>query len=114
MAALGAEIKEALADLTRRGDRLQLALIAKAPAGLREQVAELIDPPNDKKSRQQRGAKGRPTNASKEAAYEVTAVLTEDFGPAYQAWYSLALPVVEQILPDRHTEFRAPRKASIV
>jgi hypothetical protein len=30
-----------------------------------------------------------------------------NFGSEYQAWYSQALPVVEQLLPDRYAEFRA-------
>lgn len=33
-------------------------------------------------------------------------VQEEKFGPSYQRWYSLALRVVEQLLPDRYDEFR--------
>src|SRR5436190_7208596 len=34
-------------------------------------------------------------------------VRDEQFGPSYQRWYSVARRVVEQLLPDRHDEFRA-------
>jgi hypothetical protein len=33
-----------------------------------------------------------------------------DFGSEYQHWYSQALRVVEQLLPDRYNEFRALHK----
>jgi hypothetical protein len=93
------EIASALKALVARGTRLQLRLIADAPAELRHQVADAIDARKSKP-----GAKPKPGDASAEEL--LSEIFAVDFGAEYQAWYSAALPVVRQILPDRYDEFK--------
>ncbi|HEY5214874.1 MAG TPA: hypothetical protein VIJ38_17815 [Acidobacteriaceae bacterium] len=80
--AIRAEIKQLLKDgnlLYRR------ELIATASAEDRKKLADMMakDPNRDKLLKK------------------------PDFGCEYQSWYSKALRVVEQLLPDRYNEFRA-------
>jgi HEPN domain-containing protein len=87
--------------------------MGRAPAEARQQAAELLDPGGkDKASRAEArkataGDKGARTAGKKDNLLDELAVAAKaDFGREYQAWYSQALPVVEQLLPDRYVEFR--------
>lgn len=99
MADPRAKIKEELAELTQRGLMLRSReTLVKATPEQRKKLAEQLD-----------GGKRR--SSPKEATPEVEARINEmfrepDFGPEYQAWYSPALRVIEQLAPDRYAEFR--------
>lgn len=55
-----------------------------------------------------KSAKGKAAATEKGSGTRSPVVkASEDaFGPKYQRWYSVALRVVEQLLPDRYAEFR--------
>jgi hypothetical protein len=89
------------------GDLLKLAEILRSRpeeerAEIAAQIAEQAAPGG---GRGPGDGKGRPSSADQAKA--LLANLEErDFGEEYQRWYSTALRVVEQLLPDRYGEFR--------
>lgn len=90
------EIAKELAELSLAGLQLLAELAAQSPE-LRRGFAEEVK----KKARSGSKAKGK---AKKKAAK--SEVRKGSFGSQYQRWYSQALRVVEQLLPDRYDEFR--------
>jgi hypothetical protein len=93
------DVAAALETLIARGLRLQLRLVVDAPADVRADVANRLDPGGAQKKTTSKTRKG----ADEDSLSEIFAL---NFATEYQAWYSCALPVVRQILPDRHGEFR--------
>jgi hypothetical protein len=93
------DVAAAVGDLVARGRRLQLRLAADAPADVRTEVADRLDPAGVAPKGKARSRKGGVEDM-------VAETFALDFDAEYQAWYSLALRVVEQVLPDRCGEFR--------
>jgi hypothetical protein len=78
-------IREEINRLVANGTRLrERELIAQAPQDQRAKIINLITQDPDRE----------------------ILLKAPNFGNEYQTWYSPALPVVEQLLPDRYDEFR--------
>jgi hypothetical protein len=88
------EIRTRLRELVTDGARLLYSeMRARGSDELRASIEQLGEKPK--------------AAASKKAPRKTTAPdAPVHFGQEYQRWYSLALPVVEQLLPDRYDEFR--------
>src|SRR6185436_13413181 len=99
MASDEREIAKELAELSLTGLQLLAELAAQSPE-LRKGIAE---------EARKRAAEGRTAPKAKGKAKKKAAKTKAgggDFGGQYQRWYSQALRVVEQLLPDRYDEFR--------
>jgi hypothetical protein len=97
------EISSALDDLIARGLRLEIGLIADAPNDVRAAVAQQLE---TQETAPKGAAKTAKRGSRQSAGEDLRDVFELRFEEGYQAWYSLALPVVQQILPDRYAEFR--------
>jgi hypothetical protein len=98
MAGDSREIATELAELSLAGLQLLADLAAQSPE-LRKGIADEIEKRSDEGRPLVKGkAKKRETSKAEESK--------GGFGGQYQRWYSQALRVVEQLLPDRYDEFR--------
>lgn len=97
-------IRSEISRLVRAGSILYGAeLIAHAPDADREKLARALPKINDNLK-----AVSPENPANKDIEASLKELLREpDFASEYQTWYSPALRVVEQLLPDRYDEFRA-------
>lgn len=109
-----------LDDLVKDGEFIWLAEQIRAkPDQARKELEKQLDEAEKaarKLAKEAQGRAGKRQKAKGTAAVEAKSgdgrsllkiVRDEQFGPSYQRWYSLALRVVEQLLPDRDDEFRA-------
>jgi hypothetical protein len=96
-----ATIRAELAALISQGQRLHLVLLVKvAPETL--QVAKKAIA----KSEAKKQSKGEGAEEATPADTLLKELENEGFASSYQHWYSQALRVVKQLLPDRYAEFR--------
>lgn len=99
------EIAGELDQLVQEGGMLRMGEILRSqPAGERSEIAEQVAE-QIAENQEKRGAKDQ--KAPKVSAKALLKYLDgRDFGEEYQRWYSAALRVIEQLLPDRYAEFR--------
>jgi hypothetical protein len=113
------EIANELDRLIKNGEIIWLSELIRAKPGperkkLEEQLqqAEKIarKATRTQKGKSERSKPSKEAGAKAQAENKTQSILKEvqenDFGPSYQHWYSEALSVVEQLLPDRYEEFR--------
>ncbi len=109
-----AAIKEEIARLVKEGTMLRAreALARASPEERREAAAQFAkDEAGSSSGTKKRAPKSASSSGTKVSDDELTSILDNffkkpDFGSEYQEWYSLALRVVEQLLPGRYDEFR--------
>jgi len=107
MSDTSTKIRAELSELIASGSMLQRReVLATATAEERKLLADgLTDQAATR--RPARARKTSETKADPKVAAFMKELLTKpDFGKEYQAWYTPALRVVEQVLPDRLEEFR--------
>jgi hypothetical protein len=93
-------ITQELVELSLAGLQLLAELAAQSPE-LRKGIADEF---------KKRSSEGQPSSKAKGKAKKKAPAKSKakegSFGSEYQRWYSQALRVVEQLLPDRYDEFR--------
>jgi hypothetical protein len=100
MAGDNRAITQELVELSLAGLQLLADLAAQSPE-LRKGIADEL------KKRSSEGQPGSKTKGkAKKKATAKPKAKEGSFGSQYQRWYSQALRVVEQLLPDRYDEFR--------
>lgn len=101
------EIREQLDQLVNDGGLLRMAEILRSrPESERQAVAEQIAKQAAGHHKGGGGKSKDKTSPADEAKQLLDYLGKRDFGQEYQRWYSTALRVVEQLLPDRYGEFR--------
>ncbi|HEX3040950.1 MAG TPA: hypothetical protein VHP56_02525 [Solirubrobacterales bacterium] len=98
------EIAVALARLVGDGEAIRFGVeLLSRPDGVQKEAIETLE----KAEAKGKDAKGKGGASKSEAGLSLLQLLKgKEFRGAYQAWYSEALRVVEQLLPDRYNEFR--------
>ncbi|MGD9734482.1 MAG: hypothetical protein AB7V58_02555 [Solirubrobacterales bacterium] len=99
------EIKVALARLVREGEAIRLGTeVLNRPEEVQEEAIEQLEKATAKGGKRTKGEKGAEEPVAGLLLLQL--LKGKDFRGAYQAWYSEALRVVEQLLPDRYDEFQ--------
>lgn len=102
------EIADELEQLVHDGGMLRMAEVLRSRP--KDERAELARQVAEGATQEEPGKKKTNKRKSEEAAAAAETLLryldSKDFGEEYQRWYSAALRVVEQLLPDRYDEFR--------
>jgi hypothetical protein len=97
------KIRDELDRLIAAGDNLKLgAEIAHRSVEDQEEIKSKLEAVWKKSAKGKAAAKA----ADHQTKHPVVVAAEARFGPEYQSWYSQALRVVEQLLPDRLQEFR--------
>lgn len=106
-------IKGELADLVREGEFIRTSERVKTNEEVYAQLKKkLAESGSTAKGKTPKGGPSKAKSAASakggaEGRAEIAKAISEEsFGTSYQRWYSKALRVVEQILPDRYSEFR--------
>ncbi|MCO1616737.1 hypothetical protein M8C11_18655 [Micromonospora sp. CPM1] len=93
------ELRKAIDDLVERGNMIMLIeLTEKHPTGFKEAAA------SPKKAAKAKASETPPPSTD---SIEALIKQLKDVPRSYQEWYSEALPVIRQTLPDRYDEFRS-------
>jgi hypothetical protein len=98
------EIAAELSQLVSDGEMIRIGIeVLSRPDQVRKDVQKSLEKGGDKRNKSARVK----ASAGKSGDSPLWRLLKEkDFRGPYQAWYSAALRVVEQLLPDRYDEFR--------
>jgi hypothetical protein len=106
------EIAKELDQLVSDGGTLRMAEVLRSrPKEERAEIAEeVVGMMAEGKSKSGKSSKAKTKTKRGAPSAQAKAMLNyleeRDFGEEYQHWYSSALRVVEQLLPDRYDEFR--------
>lgn len=103
MTDLHDELSAQLHDLVILGQLIHAKESLGSMKALQEKVDKQLAAAGTKATGKKKAAPAKPSVAVSKA---LPRIATQSFGKSYQGWYSTALRVVEQLLPDRLEEFR--------
>jgi hypothetical protein len=98
------EIRAELAELLQEGSVIAAKeLVAKGSSELRAALVEELSRHRSRRAQPDESSEAAAAGENRAGEDEISAFA---FASAYQGWYSRALRVVEQLLPERYDEFR--------